>query len=280
MRLAKLIRIITASCTLLISPVVFAAFSTYSKDWPDDGSIVDERVTSPVKTSTTTEEDDSQNFLVVTQDQINKRIDDKNRLYAKLGMTFLTAQIRNITNTSSPLYSSATVVDNSANEDYMSWEFALGTTFQYVRLEAEYFYEKNIPYNSAPLFAGVSGNITSNLKSQSVWLEMDYDMKKLNIPYFTPYFGGLAGFVWNKTRTAISTISNNAAQNHSRYCLGWGVTIGARMAFWTRWYGYVGYKYLDHGMARWQSANGTAALKGHYVVQGVDLGVQYLLGAS
>lgn len=252
-----------------------AGFATYSQNWPDDACIVNEKVTNQETKPCVPD----QNFLVVTPEEQVKRVDEYKRLYGKLGLTFLTAQIRKIQNTSSPVLSAGIPVNTGASDNYVSWEFGLGTKLQYVRVELEYLYQKKLPYNPNPLFLGSSQALTSELNSQSVWFDVMYDMNKLNVPYFTPYFGGLVGVVWNKTRSTLTGgIGTGVAQNHSRYSIGWGVTVGARFPFWTRWFGYVAYKYLDQGKVVWVDSTGLMSLKGHYVAQGLELGVQYLLG--
>lgn len=275
MRNSVLLKALVFSTSLLTSPLLLAGFATYSNDWPDDPCVVNEKVIKAPKTECKPDN----NFLVITKEEQSKRLDDYKRLYAKLGMTFLTAQIRNIQNVSQPALSSGNVVNGSASENYVSWEFGLGTKFEYVRLELEYLYQKNIEYNPNPLFNTGTESLSSKLNTQSVWFDLMYDMSKLNLPYFTPYFGGLVGVCWNKTRSTLTgTIGNGAAQNHSRIALGWGVTVGARLPFWERWFGYLAYKYLDQGKVMWQDSTGVMQLKGHSVVQGVELGVQYLLG--
>lgn len=274
MQVKLISKVIIATAALVNAPVSFAGFATYSTEWPDDKCIVNEKLSDHQKKQTAQED----NFLVVTPEEQAQRIDQYKRLYGKFGLTFLSADLRSIDNISYPALSSGVVVNTSASENYVSWEIGLGTRLQYVRLELEYLYEKNIPYNPSPLFDS-GETLTSKFTSQSVWFNMMYDMDKLNVPYFTPYVGALVGVVWNKTRSTLSgTIGNGAAENHSRYVLGWGVTIGARMPFWTRWFGYLAYKYLDHGKVVWQDSTGIMRLKGHYVLQGVEVGVQYLLG--
>lgn len=280
MRIMKFINLILASCALLISSVCSAGFATYSKDWPDDAASVDEKVSS-IDTSAEPCPPPAEScpIDIIGANGTGKRVCEDYRLYAKFGVTFLSAQIRQIQNTSLPALSSAYLINQSAKENYISWEFGLGTSIDPVRMELEYLYEKNVPYNATPLFAGRSENLTSTLMVQSLWFDLMYDLKKLNLPYFTPYIGGLLGISWNKTEsTMYGGIGTNAEKNHSRISIGWGATIGARMPFWERWFGYFGYKYLDHGMVRWQDSTGVMGLKGHYVLQGFELGVQYLLG--
>lgn len=280
MRFATLIKLCIASSTLLASPVLFAGFSTYSTNWPDNADSVDERISKPEASEKPTDvvayTDDTDKDAYVA----NERVSEFKRLYAKIGLTLLTAEARQVQNTSNSSLASASVVNNTAKQDYASWEFGLGTRLQYVRLELEYLYQKQLPYNATPLFATSSTSINSELTTQALWFDVFYDMEKLNLPYFTPYLGGMVGVIWNETRTTIygSPLEPNAAKNHSRICLGWGVTFGIRMPFWTRWYGFVGYKYLAQGMARWQSYNGNVDLKAYPVTQGFDLGVTYLLG--
>lgn len=270
----SLLNVLLTAGMLLTSSASYAGFSTYTKNWPDDAETVNEKIATPeAPVVTYTEDTDKIEYAPA------ERIYENNRLYAKVGMTFFTAQIRGMTNVSQPALSSATLLNTDASEDYFSWEVGLGTKLKYVRVEAEYLYQKDLPYNATPLFANRSENVTSYLNTQAAWLTMLYDMDKLNLPYFTPYIGASAGFVWNKTRTTMyGGTGDGAAQNHSRYALGWGVTFGIRMPFWTRWFGYLGYKYMDQGSVRFQSSTGVMEIKGHSVIQGVDLGIQYLLG--
>ncbi len=261
------------SCAALFAPIVSAGFSTYSTQWPNDPCIVNEHVATKNKEEKPAED----NFLVVTPQEQAKRVDEYKRLYGKFGGTLLTAEVRKIENISQATLPGR-VINDIARENYLSWEIGLGTRLQYVRVELEYLYEKDIHYNPSPLF-DTGESLTSKLMSQSIWFDLMYDMEKLNLPYFTPYIGGLVGLAWNKTRSTLTgTVGNGVAQNHSRYALGWGVTIGARLPFWTRWFGYIAYKYLDHGKVVWQDATGNMQLKGKYVVQGAEFGIQYLLG--
>lgn len=270
----KLYRAILLSCACLFSPIIFAGFSTYSTNWPDGAATVDEKISNAKDKPVAITDDTTKEVY-----SVDERISEQNRLYAKFGATFLTTKVRDIKNVSTSGLSDATLLSNSVNKDYMSWEFGLGTKISAVRLEAEYLYEKNIKYNAAPLFANMAESLNSKLMSQSIWLNLIWDLDKLNLPYFTPYIGASGGFIWNKTSsTMYGGTGNGVEQTHSRYTLGWGATIGARIPFWTRWFGYIGYKYLDHGLAYWKSNSGGMQLKGHYIVQGFDIGVQYLLG--
>lgn len=277
MRTKLIIRSCIAGFWLLNSPILLAGFTTYSKNWPDDPNVVNEKVTSHQEIA---QAKPDPSFLVVTEAATEQRMSDFKRLYGKLGATFLNAEIRSITNTSYPALSSGTVVNSTAKENYVSWEFGLGTKFQYVRMELDYLYEKTLQYNMSPLFYNVATeSLNSKLMAQSVWFNLMYDMHKLNLPYFTPYFGGLLGVCWNKTRSAMTgSVGNGTAQTHSRVALGWGATFGIRFPFWTRWFGYMDYKYLDHGKVVWKDSSGIMQLKGQYVVQGISVGVQYLLG--
>lgn len=285
----KLLKYLLAGCcaTLIASPA-FAGFFTYSQDWPDDAAVVNEKIsvpeksskkltTSKTKTNATASNCGCESTTVDTD--IDDRVSQQNRLYAKFGATFLTGDVRKMQNTSQPALSSAYLINTSAKENYMSWEFGLGARIKALRWELEYMYNKNINYDPNPLFANLPESLTSTLKTQGLWLNVLWDIEKLNLPYFTPYIGVMGGFIWNQTRsTMVGGIGNGVAQNHSNYSIGIGGTIGARVAFWTRWFGYIGYKYLDQGTPRWQDGTGIMQLKGHYIVDGFDIGVQYLLG--
>lgn len=271
-----LLKLILASCCAgLASSPAFAGFSTYSKDWPDGPESVNEKVKAPEKpviTHTATK--------ICPEEKVVPRISECNRLYAKLGATFFNAEVRKMANVSTAPLSGAFLLNNTASENYVSWEFGLGTKISALRWEVEYMYNKDIAYNASPLLAGFTDSLTSNLESQGVWVNILWDVEKLQVPYFTPYLGVMGGVIWNKTRSTLTggTVGTGVAQNHSNYSIGWGVTIGARVPFWTRWFGYIGYKYLDQGTPRWKDSTGIMQLKGKYIVNGVDLGVQYLLG--
>ncbi len=275
-------------CAALMALPAFAGFSTYAQDWPDDARSVNEKISAPEVPSTVTTIKSKTDLTAsncgcesANNGYIDKgdRIPQQNCLYAKFGATFFTGDVRKMQNISLPALSSAYLINTSAKENYMSWEFGLGSRIKALRWELEYMYNKNISYNPDPLFANLSEALTSTLESQGLWVNVLWDIEKLNLPYFTPYIGVMGGFIWNKTRsTMIGGIGNGVAQNHSNYSAGIGATIGVRAAFWTRWFGYIGYKYLDQGTPRWQDGTGIMQLKGHYIVDGVDIGVQYLLG--
>lgn len=290
MLIRKLLKYILAGCgaTLIASPV-FAGFATYTQDWPDDAAVVNETLPALEVPSTTKVKSKTKNSTVASncgcESAINDtadtddRVSQQNRLYAKFGATFLTGDVRKMQNISLPALSNAYLINTSAKENYMSWEFALGSRIKALRYELEYMYNKNISYNPDPLFANLPESLVSTLESQGLWLNILWDIEKLNLPYFTPYIGVMGGVIWNKTRSTMTGgIGNGVAQNHSNYSIGIGGTIGVRAAFWTRWFGYIGYKYLDQGTPRWQDGTGVMQLKGHYIVDGVDIGVQYLLG--
>lgn len=284
MLISKLFKYSILFCSAaLISPTVSAGFATYAQDWPDDAAVVNEKIPAPQAAVSKAKSKPSSNCgcdsSSTKANTTDNRVAQQDRLYAKFGATFLTAEVRKMQNVSLPALSSAYLINTSATDNYVSWEFGLGAKIKALRWELEYMYDKNISYNPNPLFANLPESLTSTLQSQGLWLNVLWDIEKLQIPYFTPYVGVMGGFIWNKTRSTMSGgIGNGVAQNHSNYSIGWGATVGARVAFWTRWFGYIGYKYLDQGTPRWQDGTGIMQLKGHYVVDGIDIGVQYLLG--
>lgn len=261
---------------ILNTPIAMAGFSTYTDKWPDDAASVDEKVycppsqtQKPVVTDNTTKE---------AYDEM-ERISEQKRLYAKFGAAFATAQLRHIQNISNSSLSSINVVNDSISKYYASWEAGLGTKINAARFELSYLYEKDVAYNPNPLLASGTESLNSTVMNQGLWLALLWDWDNLKIPYLRPYIGALGGFMWNKTTSTFQGgVTNGVSQNHSRYVVGWGATIGFRMAFWTRWFGYLEYKYLDQGKVVWVSNDGLARLKSQYIVQGVNLGVQYLLG--
>jgi len=285
----KLLKYLLAGCgaTLIASPAL-AGFSTYAQDWPDDAAIVNEKIPALEAPSTINAKAKTKNSATASNCgcespnntvDTDDRVSQQNRLYAKFGATFLTGDVRKMQNISLPALSSAYLINTSAKENYISWEFGLGARIKALRYELEYMYDKKISYSPNPLFANLPEALVSTFASQGLWLNILWDIEKLNLPYFTPYIGVMGGFIWNKTRSTMTGgIGNGVAQDHSNYSAGIGATIGVRAAFWTRWFGYIGYKYLDQGTPRWQDGTGIMQLKGHYIVDGVDVGVQYLLG--
>lgn len=259
------------------APIVMAGFSTYTNKWPDDAASVDEKVYCPPST---------QNQKPVVTDNTTKenysemeRISEQKRLYAKFGAAFTTAQIRNIQNISTSSLSSLSMADNLLSKYYTTWEAGLGTKINMARFELSYIYEKDLAYSPNPVFVNNSTKLSSKIMNQGLWLSLLWDWDGLKIPYLRPYIGALGGFIWNKTVSTFNGgITNGREQSHNRYVIGWGGTIGLRMAFWTRWFFYLDYKYLDQGKVVWVSNDGLARLKGYSVVQTVNLGVQYLLG--
>src|SRR5688572_11656457 len=124
---------------MLASPMLMAGFATYSTDWPDDACIVNEKITNLEKKPC--EPPDPK--LVIAPEAKPTRVAECRRLYGKFGATFLTADIRDITNTSGTALSSGVILTTSTKENYVSWEAGLGTKLQYVRVEVDYLYEKN-----------------------------------------------------------------------------------------------------------------------------------------
>jgi opacity protein-like surface antigen len=282
MPIKKLIESSIIASLVFASQTSLAGFSTYSENWPDDASVVDEKVTKVNLTTPQTPKDENEPpcaISAINTDSMDDRVPEQNHLYVKFGAVFVSSELRKISNTSSPALSSASVAYTSAKDNYLTWEAGFGTRYKWIRLELEYLYEKTMQYNPSPVFTGLPESLSSTYTNQSVWLDIIYDFNKLNFPYFTPYVGALGGFAWNKTRSTLyGGVGNGLAETHNRYGLAWGVTAGIRVPFWTRWFGYVGYKYLDQGMARYLSSTGTMGLKANSVVQGVNIGVQYILG--
>jgi opacity protein-like surface antigen len=276
-----LLKFILLSCGVaLISSPAIAGFYSYSTNWPNDAAAVDEKISTvddakPKKTTPTSAVCTSTGM----DPNVEPRVSEKNRLYAKFGATFFSAEVRKMENISLSALSSAYLIENTIKDNYVSWEFGLGTKINALRWELEYMYDKNLSYNESPLFASMPESLTSTLESQGLWLNILWDVDKLKVPYFTPYLGVMGGVIWNKTRSTLTGgVGTGAAQNHSNYSIGWGLTAGARVAFWTRWFGYIGYKYLSQGSPRWKDSTGIMQLKGTYVINGFDVGVQYLLG--
>lgn len=266
---------LASCCASLISTPVIAGFNTYSQNWPDGPEVVNEKIKTPEKPTIT-----QTALKECPEEKAVPRVSECNRLYAKLGATFFNAEVRKMENVSMAPLSGAFLLNNTLKDNYISWEFGLGTKIRALRWEVEYMYNKNLTYDASPLLANFPETFTGTLESQGVWVSMLWDVEKLQVPYFTPYLGAMAGIIWNKTRSTLNggTIGTGIAQNHSNYSIGWGLTVGARVPFWTRWFGYIGYKYLNQGTPRWKDSTGIMELKGTYIVNGIDVGVQYLLG--
>lgn len=273
MQIHKLLKPSLIVIGMINCPIAWAGFSTYSSTWPDDASVVNEKVVVDTKPA-------SIKPTEICEEKTSKRLSEQNRLYAKIAAAFVTDELRTIQNVStSSALSNSVLTLNSVKDNYVTWEVGLGTKYKYLRYEVEYIYQKNVQYNPNPLFNGQSEVLTSYYSNQGAWLNLVYDMDKATIPYFTPYLGGLIGFMWNKTHSAMQGgVGNGTQETHSRYAVGWGVNLGIRIPFWERWFGYIEYKYLDQGMVRWKDSTGLMELKAKSVVQGVNVGVQYLLG--
>lgn len=260
---------------VLFSPVCFAGFATYAKDWPNDPEIVNEKVedvSSPAFLKPVTDTG------VCVEDTYGsqKRVPEAGRLYLKVGLNYMDSEVRNLRNNSQGIFAGATLNKKNAKTSYYTWEVAAGTKWNVFRVELDYIYTKEILYNTTPVVQGRAEGIESTINNTSLMLNFMYDWNTFT--YFKPYVGVLWGIAWNRTRTALTggVVGDNASQNSNFISpLAWGFCVGGRMPFYERWYAYVQYKYTDQGWAKWKSRTAAFRMRGTYYLQGFSLGVQY-----
>jgi len=254
---------------LIVSVPVYADFSTYSKNWPNDAATVNENVSKPPPVQ--------EQASVVKPVPVCTRISENKRVYVKFGINANTTEIRNIRNQSySPLANKPIVSDYANLNDY-NWEVGVGTKIDPVRFELEYIHHRLVNYNPVPLVVGNFASLSSEVTNQSLLINIFYDFSQLQ--YVKPYVGALTGFVWNKARSILQGggVGNGIAKNNSKFGTAWGFSIGMRVPFKDRWYGYLGYRYMGLSKVIWKDSTSTMKLQGQYVYKGFDLGVQVIL---
>lgn len=284
MRIRKqqlVLKVVVASSLIFAASIAHAGFAMYTDKWPDDASIVNERVTPPEPSVTKVPSEAAQaqcEVIKLSQNSPN-RVPERNHLYVKFGGMFTTAEIRSITNLSQGNLGTAYLIQQSLTDNYFTWEAGIGSKLQNVRWELEYVYYKDLQYNPNPIFANNVERLMSSYTNITLWFNLIYDFDTINFVYFKPYVGAMLGLAWNRTRsTMYNGLGTGQEQTHSRYNPGWGVTVGARMPFSERWFAYVAYKYNNAGNMKWKDSTGVLQLKGTFVASGVSFGVQYLLG--
>src|ERR1700723_2522509 len=119
-------------CLSFFAPLSYAGFTTYSQDWPNDASSVHEKVATnkpavaPADATEITYTDDT----TKSDYKPDERIAEYKRLYGKVGLTLLSAQMRKMVNTSTTIpYSNYVLTENAIKENYVSWALGLGTKF-------------------------------------------------------------------------------------------------------------------------------------------------------
>lgn len=268
--------LVFSSC-MFVTPVAWAGFSTYSSTWPNDAASVNENAIGTVNTKDTAPDSDT----IINEDFLGlpDRVPEYKRLYVKFGVNSSITQIRHIRNKSKPPLANLPVANTTSQNDDISWEFGVGTKMQFLRFEAEYLHHKKLAFNAAPIVVGNNASINSELLNRALLLNMYFDFDNDHIVYFKPYFGVLTGVVWNKTRSIVQGggLGNGNARTISNYGLAWGVTVGARMPFWSNWMAYFAYRYTGQSKAHWKDSSSVVHLEGQYVFRGVCLGVQYII---
>ncbi len=264
---------ITLLLAMLATSTAYAGFDTYSTDWPNNSVLLEENVTPPAS------------IMIVEQPSPecynsakNVRIPEIQRMYVKFGANQGPTQIAHIRNRSIGIFQNLTVATYSIKKVGIDWELGVGTKVnKMIRFEVEYLYNKTINYNPAPVFSGNATILTSQIKNQSLLVDMYVDFDKVD--YFRPYIGVLTGFVWNKTRSSLTggTLNSSAAENQNHYSWTWGATIGARMPFWTRFFGYFAYRYIGPSKIYWKDSSSTMKLQGQYIFSGFTFGVEALI---
>lgn len=269
--------ILVFGALIFVAPTVMAGFATYSKVWPNDANSVDENAVEPTEQKIDLSHKEAMKIKKETGEDVS-RVSDYRRIYLKFGLNASVTEVRHITNWSyPPLANAAANVDTVQNND-VNWEAGIGTKyFEHVRFELEYFKHRLLNYNPSPVVVGNSASLTSTVDNQALLIEMYWDFD--NIVYFKPYVGALTGVVWNKTRSTLvgGGVGNGNAENENHYGLAWGFSIGARMPFWSNWYGYFGYRYTAQSKVYWEDNTSVLQMQGRYVFSGFSLGVNYII---
>lgn len=271
--------------TLLIGMLTInsahAGFATYSDNWPDDASVVNEKVPPPTTTASKTPSAECEaecETIQLSQAPVD-RVPEDNHLYVKFGGLFATAQVRKMKSLSQGSLAAAYLLNRNISDNYFTWETGIGAKIKNIRWELEYMHYKTLEYNPTPIFNNYPENLSSTFTNITMWINLIYDFNTYNFVYFRPYMGAMFGIAWNRTRSTMTGgLGTGAEQTASRYSPAWGFTFGARMPFYERWFGYLAYKYNNCGSMKWKDSTGVMVIKGTSVVQGVSIGVQYLLG--
>lgn len=252
----------------VFSPLVLADFNPYSKNWPSDIASDEPPPPDPINNLPTAMQDPP---------DAEARVSEKKRLYVKFGVNASKTEIRHIRNKSQPPLSGLTIGIDGIQKNDISWEFGLGTKFDMARYELEYLHHRKLNYNPEPIVLGNAATLRSEVINRTLILNIYWDFD--NFLYIKPYFGVLGGVVWNKTRSAMSGggIGSGSAKTTSNYGVAWGVSVGARIPFWSNWASYVGYRYTGQSKIFWKDGRGVLKLEGQYVFSGFCLGLNYII---
>lgn len=263
--------------SLCFAPVVIAAFSTYSADWPDDAAVVDEKITTLAPPPTTVDSVVAQALGQEAEAEvIAQRETENDRLYVKFGLNRSLIEIRHIRNKSYLPLANYPTNSYSIKKNEVSWECGLGTRVNNTRFEAEYLHHRKLNYNPAPVFIGRAEILTSEVVNRALLVNAYWDFN--NVVYFKPYVGVLTGVVWNKTRSSMrGGVGTGTARTNANYGLAWGLTLGARMPFWSKWSAYFAYRYTAQSKMLWKDSTQILKLEGQYLFTGFCLGLNYIL---
>lgn len=272
-----LVKNLVGTLAVLAAPLAVAEFSTYTNDWPNSPSTVNEHITPPPPKERTAPLTSKEKACLRAATM--KRVPEVCNLYVAFGGWQGTNQLRHISNQSSGSLANLTVATDSLTKKGLDWEISAGSAVnEKVRFELGYIHHKKVNYNPNPVLVGNAAYLTSSVMNQSLLVSMYVDFRPVD--YFLPYVGVMTGFVWNQTRSTASggTLGVGTANTSDQYGYAWGATAGARMPFMDRYFVYFGYRYMSLAKMIWKNDSGLMNLKGSYVSTGFNFGVQCLVG--
>lgn len=119
------------------------------------------------------------------------------------------------------------------------------------RVDVAYTIIDNISYDINPVFTDVanSGNLTSDLRSQAVFVNGYYDIPFMN--KILPYIGVGVGWGSNKTDTKVVTSGATYKKDYTKTGLAWQATVGIRLKLTRNVLFDIAAKHIDFGKAQW-----------------------------
>lgn len=272
----KNIKTIAGLLALSAAPNIYADFDVYTNDWPNNQTVVDEKRIPPPKHTKPPVLNAQQKAC--KWEATTPRMPDVGKLYLGFGGYYGPTEIRHVTSDSIGAFGGQAVYQNSLKKIGIDWEVAAGTAInKKVRFEVGYVYHKTLNYNPNPVLVGSATSMVSQIYSQGALVSMYIDFRPVD--YFMPYIGVLTGVVWNKTRTTATGGPSGAgtANTQDQFSYPWGLMAGARMPILSRYFVYLGYRYVANGNISWQDSTTLLRLKGKYVYSGFNFGVQILV---
>lgn len=265
------------SATVMFAPYVFAGFATNSETWPNNKSVVDEKITDKDLISVNKTISESKKKAEPVKQQGVKRYPEQMKLYLGFGLSPSIVEIRHIRNNSYGVLANRNVVQDYLKKAGTDWEITAGTKYYSLRFEFDYIYHKTLNYNANPVLVGNNAALTSQVYNRTLLFNFLIDFDRLG--YFRPYFGVITGLVWNQTWSVLSGggVGNNAGQYQSHIGWAWGATVGARIPLGTRWFTYLAYRYTGQSKVYWKDNTSVMQLNGQYVYSGPMFGVQFLV---